>query len=281
MQFCTSRQINPFGPSVNNVLDFLTVLFHSGLGYSSMNLARSALSSFITLNGDTIGNNCLIRRFLKGVFQKRPALPKYAFTWDVSVVLSYLRTLVPVHSLSLEKLTWKLVMLLALLTGQRGQTLYALDIRNIVLENEQAVLRVGDLLKTTKPNNHLGELVLKAYPEKSLCVVLTLKSYMDRTRLLRGKTTRLFVTTVKPHNAAARSTLSRWIKKVMKAAGIDISRFTPHSTRSASTSAAVGKLPLDTILKTVGWKSDCTFRKFYNKPVVDKTLLGQAVMENS
>ena len=32
-------------------------------------------------------------RILKGVFEKPPALPKYAETWDVSVVLDYLTSL--------------------------------------------------------------------------------------------------------------------------------------------------------------------------------------------
>lgn len=55
----------------------------------------------------------------------------------------------------------------------------------------------------------------------------------------------------------------------MCAAGIDINIFKPHSTRAASSSAAFARrLPMATILKTVGWKSDSVFRKFYNKPVV-------------
>ena len=39
----------------------------------------------------------------------------------------------------------------------------------------------------------------------------------------------------------------------LKLAGIDLSLFTPHSTRSASTSAVVSKVPIDTIIKTAGW----------------------------
>lgn len=221
MQFCTERTIDTFAPSVNSVLDFLTNLYHKGLGYSSLNIARSALSSFISLNGETVGNHILIKRFLKGVFNKRPSLPKYSFTWNVSTVLNYLKTLSPVDNLSLEQLTWKLVMLLALLTGQRGQTLHCLDIRNIDVDTDRIVIRLGDLLKTSRVNRHLGELVLEAYPEQSLCVVSTLNAYLDRTTVLRQKVTQLFITTMKPYKAAARGTISKWIKKVMQAAGID------------------------------------------------------------
>lgn len=49
-------------------------------------------------------------------------------------------------------------------------------------------------------------------------------------------------------------------------AGIDMTIFTPHSTRGASTSAVVGKIP---ILKTAGWASESVFRKFYKREVTN------------
>ena len=71
----------------------------------------------------------LVSRFIKaGVFEARPALPKYPETWDVKQELSYLQTLHPPESLTLKDLTYKLVMLLAaLLSGQRRQTLHSLE----------------------------------------------------------------------------------------------------------------------------------------------------------
>ncbi|KAK3727522.1 hypothetical protein QZH41_009982 [Actinostola sp. cb2023] len=59
------------------VLDFLQGLYDSGLGYSCINTARSALSTLIVLdNNVTIGTHPLVQRFVRGVFQARPALPK-------------------------------------------------------------------------------------------------------------------------------------------------------------------------------------------------------------
>ena len=67
-----------------------------------INTARSALSSFVQLDdGSSIGKNPLISRLLKGVFQSRAPKPKYREVWDVQIVLSYLKTLHPVDSLSL------------------------------------------------------------------------------------------------------------------------------------------------------------------------------------
>ena len=54
----------------------------------------------------------------------------------------------------------------------------------------------------------------------------------------------------------------------MKDAGIDITVFTSHSTRSSSTSKArIEDLSLTIINKSAGWTTDSTFAKFYNKLV--------------
>ena len=67
----------------------------------------------------------------------------------------------------------------------------------------------------------------------------------------------------------------------LKTAGIDISRFTAHSTRSASTSKAVHKLPLatSTILKTVDWRH--TFATFYKKPICEGNAFQNVVLSQN
>ena len=69
-------------------------------------------------------------------------------------------------------------MLLALLSGQRGQTLHLLDIRNVYITNDSVKIVIGDLLKTSRPNKHLGELNFAAFPHNdSLCIVSVLQNY--------------------------------------------------------------------------------------------------------
>ena len=124
--------INPFYPSVNNVIEFLQELFDKGLSYSSIiiNTARSTLSSFVILEGNTpIGTHPFVQRFIKGVYQSRPALPRFTTTWDTSIVLTYLQGLWPLGKLNLQQLTYKLVMLCALVKGQRCQTLRYMNLR--------------------------------------------------------------------------------------------------------------------------------------------------------
>ena len=44
---------------------------------------------------------------MKGIFELKPALPKYTEIWDVNVVLGYLKTVDTLSSLSLKDLTLK------------------------------------------------------------------------------------------------------------------------------------------------------------------------------
>jgi pheromone shutdown protein TraB len=111
-------------------------------------------------------------------------------------------------------------------------------------------------------------------------VYRTLKSYLYRTATLRGSTsTRLLISYVKPHGAVTTNTLSRWIKQLLTLSGIDTSIFKAHSTRVASVSKVSNFLPVDVILKHVGWSSDFVFRKHYNKPIADNNMFQNAVLQ--
>lgn len=173
LQFCCEKQINPFTANVKNVLMFFTKLFKSGLGYSSINTARCSLTSFLSLDNSTsLSSNILVRMFMKGIFTLRPTLPRYNVTWDVNKVLNYLQKLSPLESLSLLELSQKLLMLLLLLSGQRGQTIHLVDVKNIFIDAGNVKIIFGDLLKTSKQGKHLAELNFSAFPsDKNLCIL--------------------------------------------------------------------------------------------------------------
>ena len=61
--------------------------------FSSVKLAKSALSSALYNDDLTIGNFVSIERFMKGIFEIRPPMPRYLFIWFVNIVLNYLRIL--------------------------------------------------------------------------------------------------------------------------------------------------------------------------------------------
>ena len=157
------------------MLDFCTVLYQQGLTYSAIKTARSALSTYVPLkDGTCVGKHPLVSRLMKGICQEYPPKPKYTAIWDVSVVLSHLHSLSPVDTLSLKELTLKLLMLLLLVSGQRGQTVHLLNIDHIVCSNNCYTFQLVEHLKQSRPRVKNPLVKLKAFEDKALCVVSTL-----------------------------------------------------------------------------------------------------------
>ena len=157
--YCQQRGQVPLQPTVIAVLQFLTLLFEEGKGYSSLKIARCAIST-LSLGEDTLGSHHLIGKYLRGVFNRRPALPRNNVTWDADMVLNFLKTWAPAKRLSHRQLTLKVRVLLLLLSGQLGHTIWLLDTRNIMLSENEVRWRIGDLIKTSNSKNYVDELVL-------------------------------------------------------------------------------------------------------------------------
>ena len=76
--------------------------------------------------------------------------------------------------------------------------------------------------------------------DEGLCVVSALDEYLNRTEEWRrvNNETQLLLSYIQPHKQVVPSTISSWLKNVLKSSGINVSLFTAHSTRSATTSKA-------------------------------------------
>ena len=85
---------------------------------------------------------------------------------------------------------------------------------------------------------------------------------------IRKNEKKLILSTNKPHKAAKRDTISRWVKDIMQEAGIDTKVFKSGSTRAAATSkASAAGVPLDEILRAGGWTKATTFQQWYRKDI--------------
>lgn len=283
-EFCSQRQIDLLSPTVNDVLLFLHTLYGQELSYSTLNTARSALSTLLTNNSTGNYNSPtthpFIIRYLKGVFNLRKPTPRYSETWDVSLVLDNMKRLHPLATLSLKTHSLKLAMLLALTSGQRCQTLVSLDIGSMKKTQQSYIFNLQEHAKQNRPGNVLSTFCVRKYDQENLCPYRTLESYLEKTAPLRETmNTKLFLSYVKPHKAIGSSTVGRWIKQLLQDSGVDTTVYKAHSTRVASVSKVSHSLPTDTILRHVGWKSDCVFRRFYNKPIVTSHLFQEAVLQ--
>ena len=120
------------------------------MGYSALNTARCALSNILCpIQGISFGQHDSVKRLMTGFFNLDPPRPCYSLTWDVNKVLCFLRTLSPVHKISLKHLTWTLTMLLMLVIEQRSQTLHALDLKNCT-KHKEFIFAFDSVLKHSK-----------------------------------------------------------------------------------------------------------------------------------
>ena len=238
-------------------INFLAELVDSGICYSAVNTARSALSTILVVNESlTFAMHPLVMRFVKGVYEQKLTLPRYEVRWHVNQVLNSLRSYPSTESISLKELTLKVVMLLPLLTSQRTQTIHCLDVNHMDLSDRKCVFYLTTPQKQSRPGQHLKPIELKAFDqEHNLCIIRHLKAYIGKTSIHRTNINKsqLLLSYQRPFKPVSKGTISRWIKIVMKEAGIDITKFTAHSTRAASTGAAVkAGVPIERILDSAG-----------------------------
>ena len=273
IHFCHRQSTDPLQTHVGEILDFLTNLMESGIGYSAINTAKCAIGSYALFQGgQSLKDNQMVARFMKGVFNLKPPRPRYSDIWDVGKVLDYIRSIPVDTDISLQDLTLKLCMLILLLSAQRVQTLHLLRIDNLDLQEDSARFTVTGLLKQSRPGNCGVTICLNEYPfDKRLCVVQTLRLYLTKTGSLRGEEKRLFISYKRPHRAVSKDTIARWAKEGLSRSGINIAKYKPHSTSAASTSAAEARhVPICDIMLMAGWSSENTFRPYYNKPLIEK-----------
>ena len=272
---CVSKGWNKESPQLSQALFFLTNMFEEGFSYGAINTARCVLSNVLNLyEGVPFGQHQVVIRVMKGIYNKRPQKSRYGSTWDADIVLHFLRELSPAKKLTLRELSAKLLVLMLLVTAQRVQTIASLKIDDLCWsqDNKTGVFRLSSVLKHTRRGS-LGIITLKAFDnDPRLCVVRTLKSYLDKTEELRGENVRnLFISTQPPFRQAHTSTLARWTKETLANAGIDTTVFKAHSTRGASTSKlAALHIPVREIMAKAQWKSESVFRQFYQKPLMPK-----------
>ena len=103
-------------------------------------------------------------------------------------------------------------------------------------------------------------------------MVSHIERYLSMTEKLR-QDNGFLISYQKPYQHVTTATISRWIKTVLRNSGINVDIYGAHSTRSAASSACLAnETPVDIILNKIGWSSERTFAKFYNKHVETKSL---------
>lgn len=261
-------------------------MFGKGASSSSLNIARSSLSFFLSYSLD-IKNSETILRLFKYFYNKRPKVAKYFTFWPVKDLLNYLAELHPPADLSLKQLTLKTLALIALTSSDRGQTIHAMNIENTALEEDGVSFVIFSKLKHTR--KILKPKIIKCISSdiESLNVCSYVLTYMNRTLAIRSKhvaegrekPTQLFLswTTKKP---VTKQTLSRWLKLSLSLAGIDTQQFSGHSYRGAGLSNAANQgASIPQIINAGCWSNTDTFKRFYFAPE-NTSNIGKIILNN-
>ena len=99
-------------------------MYRNGYLYGGLCAARSALSSSITIKGYLkLSDHPLISRYLKGIDNRHPPLPKYLDIWDLTLLLKYYEQKENNDCLEFKELVKKTVMLFIILGERRKQAL--------------------------------------------------------------------------------------------------------------------------------------------------------------
>ena len=299
--WCVERQLDPCTAPVRDVLSFLQSLVSKGLAFRTIGVYRSAISKFHDhVHGLPLGQHIKVIKFMRGVFNNNPPCRVLFPTWDINIVLDFLRKppFVPLNQCGLQALTFKVVFLVAVTSARRCAELQALGRHPPFVRFEREGVRIrtvlGFLPKTANPA-HLGaDVFLPKFAQKDLCVVSCLQYYLKLTNNIMKKKNmshnHLFV--CYGHQSQGRvvnkRTISGWLVKVIRAAyaaaGKPLSqKVKAHSTRAQATSIANLKgVPFENIMKAADWRQKSTFIRHYGLEVAGSSdgAFGRAVVSS-
>ena len=281
IQFNLRQRTNPYLFSTEQILNLLKFRFETEkCSIQVLKLQFNVIRTLARAKGTPLSSEVVytVKSILLSYFNKRPPPPrKPPHVWDVNVLLNYIKDMGANDKLSLMELSSKCTTLFLLSTMRRKQDLFHLHLDNLswYLGGKTANFTIQTPLKTysvyttAKHRDNIQNFTVEALPDDPLlCPIITLNDYIERTEKLRS-VRHLFVTTTDPFSQAALGTIHRWVRNLLVKAGIDVTKFSVHSIRSASTSAAFkAGISIDKIIKQAGWVDETCFVKYYLKDII-------------
>ena len=124
--------------------------------------------------------------FIRSVYERNlPKESQYDRFWGVSLVFNLFKAWPNNKHLSLKLLSYKVAVLLLLVTGHRGQTVGALSLDGLEIERAEAIFDLKTLLKSNRTGDPLSSLHVNAFRKDwKLCVVSALRANISLTRTL-------------------------------------------------------------------------------------------------
>ena len=184
-------------------------------------------------------------------------------------------------TLSLKQLTLKTIALIALTSSDRGQTIHKANIDNMLVGEDSSIkFIIKDKLKTTRKVLKPTTITCISAQEDEFNVASYVKKYLEMTKDFRKENKFLFLSWKTKKNVS-RPTLARWLKLVLKLAGIDTSHYSAHSYRGAGLSNAFYKgASINRIVEAGNWTNVEMFWSHYHAPPSDSHL-GHVILNDA
>ena len=275
------------------VADFLLYLRRSlSPSYSSIASYRSMLSGVFHFIIPELSSHFVLHDLLRSFRLERPLSSSCVPSWDLLVVLQFLRgpPFEPLASASLRDLTQKVLFLVSLATARHVGELQAVS-REVSFSGSDAYLSYLPEFraKTESAVNplprsfcvqSLKDFVGDLPDELLLCPVCALRSYLARTSSLAPRPRTLFISPRSPSRSLSKNALSFFLRDVISRAyssssssasssGPSSSASAPSSLRAHSVCgvatwwAFARNASLSSILAAASWSSSSVFTTFY------------------
>jgi hypothetical protein len=292
VKWCEEEGINPLTPSEANVSDFLLKLFEvNKLQISTIKGYRTSIVRVVkhTCNV-SLKDNDLINDLMKNLTRERPRNITVYPKWDLGIVLTELtkKPYEPINETNIKPLTKKTLFLLLLASGARRGEVHAIDpLRTLELHGGKTMWLRPKIDFVAKNHNlatgkgaflgfQITELLVPGSNKRhKLCPVRAVRRYLHVTKDERGRRRDLFLCCDGTANAAAKNTLSAWVKTTIaeaytacnSAAGSCLHR-SAHEIRAVASSLAVYKnVAIEEVLSQCRWSAGNTFAKHYLRDV--------------
>ena len=122
---------------------------------------------------------------------------------------------------------------------KQTQSIQKLRLDYVSFQNDKCEFYIPIALKTSRPGRHQEPLIFTKFLENTrVCIIACIEEYKKQTSPLRNHLTGNDKQFIISYVLISPATIARYIKRFIEFAGIGITVFTAHSTRTSSTSKA-------------------------------------------
>ena len=262
--------------------------------FQNRKLQPGTIDGYRSAIADKLGNSTInvskdenLTRLLDSFHRDRPKGRRGIPSWNLTKA-----PFEPLKEASLKHLTFKPVFLLALGSGKRRSEIHAWLHKNIRHESDWSKVSLYPSLSFVSKNqlakegpDSVAPVVIPALAptldksltgDRSLCPVIALRYYLDRTSDLRQNKELVFVSFKKGFDKdISPATISSWIKQTVilcyelsDQEALTLHQVKAHDVRAfAASKAFQSGVSLEQILSACHWKSHNTFTQFCLKDV--------------